>query len=204
MGGGSFGDGTAPALCGPRPGWEAMIMTCAPGFRRIAQGRLLRPGAAKLANPSTTRSVHGFHPCFRYMSQVRGVTYVSGRTYPGSGQKHHPCGARSSWSGQARRRAAPSRARHAAVGRRLAQRSVVCRLQGRVQAWQRPVVLSIDRHRPCLALSASVRSARFDLRRHSFYGLRTDVPRAWPAGAASTFANTLRWSGSPTCLLVLT
>ena len=37
------------------------------------------------------------------------------------------------------------------------QRSVVRRLQGRVQARQRPLLLSADRHRPCLALSAAVR-----------------------------------------------
>src|SRR6267378_4239803 len=39
----------------------------------------------------------------------------------GSGQKHHPRGSRSSRPGQARRRAAPPRARHAAVRGRRAQ-----------------------------------------------------------------------------------
>ena len=38
-----------------------------------------------------------------------------------SRQKHHPCGARSPWPGQARRRAAPPRARHAAVRGHWAQ-----------------------------------------------------------------------------------
>ena len=49
----------------------------------------------------------------------RAAGAAARRRYQGSGQKHHPCGARSSWPGQARRRAAPPRARHAAVrGRR--------------------------------------------------------------------------------------
>jgi transposase len=43
--------------------------------------------------------------------------------------------------------------------------------KGRVQARQRPVLLSADRHRPCFTLPAVVRSARFDPRRHSHYGL---------------------------------
>jgi hypothetical protein len=38
-----------------------------------------------------------------------------------SGEKHHPCGLRPSWPGQARRQAAPPRARHAAVRGRRAQ-----------------------------------------------------------------------------------
>ena len=45
-------------------------------------------------------------------------------------EEHHPCGARPPRPGQARRRAAPSRARHAAVRGRRAQRPVVRRLQG--------------------------------------------------------------------------
>ena len=43
------------------------------------------------------------------------------RRRPGSGQKHHPCGSRPPWPGQARRRAAPPRARHAAVRGRCPQ-----------------------------------------------------------------------------------
>jgi hypothetical protein len=43
------------------------------------------------------------------------------RRYPGSGQKHHPCGPRPPWPGQARRRAAPPRARHAAIAGHTAQ-----------------------------------------------------------------------------------
>ena len=46
---------------------------------------------------------------------------TAGRRYPGSGQKHHPYGPRSSWPGQALRRAAPPRARHAAVRGRWTQ-----------------------------------------------------------------------------------
>ena len=45
------------------------------------------------------------------------------------------------------------------------QRSVVRRLQGRVQARQRPILLSAHRHRPRLALPAAVRSPRIDPRR---------------------------------------
>ena len=52
------------------------------------------------------------------------------------------------------------RHRNAALGGRQAQRPVVRRLQGRVQARQRPLLLSADRHRSCLALPAAVRSPR--------------------------------------------
>ena len=48
------------------------------------------------------------------------------------------------------------RARHAAVAGDASQRSVVRRLQGRVQARQWPVLLPPDRHRSCLALLAAV------------------------------------------------
>ena len=48
------------------------------------------------------------------------------------------------------------RARHAAVARRRPQRSVVRRLQGRVQARQWSILLSADRYRPCLALLAAL------------------------------------------------
>ena len=48
------------------------------------------------------------------------------RRCPGSGQEHHPCGARSPRPGQARRRAAPPRARHAAVRRALAPNDLWC------------------------------------------------------------------------------
>jgi transposase-like protein len=44
----------------------------------------------------------------------------SGWRGQGAGQEHHPRGSRPSRLGQARRRAAPSCARHAAVGRRCA------------------------------------------------------------------------------------
>ena len=46
------------------------------------------------------------------------------RRCPGSRQEHHPCGARPPRPGQARRRAAPPRARHAAVARAL--RPMIC------------------------------------------------------------------------------
>ena len=52
------------------------------------------------------------------------------RRCQGSGQEHHPCGSRPSRPGQAWRRAAPPRARHAAVRGCHAKRSVVRRLQG--------------------------------------------------------------------------
>ena len=45
----------------------------------------------------------------------RTVGAPARRRHQGSRQKHHPCGARPPWPGQAQRRAAPSRARHAAV-----------------------------------------------------------------------------------------
>jgi transposase len=65
-------------------------------------------------------------------------------------------GARPPRPGQAQRRAAPPRARHAAVAGHACQWAVVRRLQGRVQARQWPLLLSADRHRPCLALPAAL------------------------------------------------
>ena len=53
---------------------------------------------------------------------------------------------------------------HAAVAGATAQRPVVCRLQGRVQARQWALLLPADRHRPGLALPAPVRSPRIDPR----------------------------------------
>ena len=72
------------------------------------------------------------------------------------------------------------RPRHRARGTplsdgRRAQRSVVRRLQGRVQARQRPLLLSADRHRPRLALPAAVRSSGIDPRRARLHGLRAAV-----------------------------
>ena len=74
-------------------------------------------------------------------------------------QEHRACRARPPWPGQARPRAARTAPQGTPlVGRRRAQRPVVHRLQGRVQARQRPLLLPPDRHRPRLALSAPVRS----------------------------------------------
>ncbi len=63
-----------------------------------------------------------------------------------------------------------------------AQRSVVRRLQGRIQARQRPLLLSAHRHRPGLALSADVRGAGIGARRRRIHRLRTAVHGARPAG----------------------
>ena len=95
----------------------------------------------------------------------------SRRRHQGSRQKHHSRGARSPRPGQARRPAAPPRAWHAAVAGHAAQRSVVCRLQGRVQTRQWPILLSADRHRPRLALPAVVRSVELNARRPCHYSL---------------------------------
>ena len=96
---------------------------------------------------------------------------AAGRRRQGSGQEHDPCGSRPSRPSQTWRRAAPPCARHAAVRGRCVQRSVVRRLQGRVQAWQRTLLLPADRHRPCLALPAHVRSLGINARRPCRHGL---------------------------------
>src|SRR6266540_2472856 len=79
------------------------------------------------------------------------------------------------------KRAAPPRARHAAIGGGRTQRSVVCRLQGGVQARQRALLLPADRYRPCLAFPAPVRSPRIHPRGPRIYGLPAAVCRARPA-----------------------
>ena len=97
------------------------------------------------------------------------------------GQEHHSCSSRSPRPGQAGRRAAPPCARHAAVAGSCCKRPLVRRLQGRVQAWQWPLLLSADRHGSRLALPAVVRGARFDTRTACNYRLREAVPRSWLA-----------------------
>ena len=52
---------------------------------------------------------------------ARKIRELLVRRRQGSGQKYHPCGSRPSRFGHAWRRAAPPRARHAAVGGRCAQ-----------------------------------------------------------------------------------
>ena len=91
-----------------------------------------------------------------------------------------PCSTATAWS------SAPARPRHRATGTPLspgarAQRSVVRRLQGRVQARQRAILLPADRHRPRLALPAAVRGPRIDPRGPRHHRLRAAVPRARPA-----------------------
>ena len=65
--------------------------------------------------------------------------------------------------------------------RARSQRSVVRRLQGRVQARQRRVLLPAHRHRPRLALPAAVRGAGLGPRGHRHHRLRAAVPRARPS-----------------------
>ena len=71
--------------------------------------------------------------------------------------------------------------RYRALRRCSGQRFMVRRLQGRVQARQRPVLLSPHRHRPRFPLPAPVRSARVNARRHCDHRLRATIPRARPA-----------------------
>src|SRR3982074_3603727 len=80
-------------------------------------------------------------------------------------------------------RGAPAspRARNAAVRGRHVQCPVVRRLQRRVQARQRAVLLPAARRRPCLAFPAPVRSLGVDQRRPRLYGLRTTGPGGRPA-----------------------
>lgn len=89
--------------------------------------------------------------------------------------------------GQGHRPASSPRNRHRTLRGRSAQRTLVRRLQRRVQARQRPVLLPTDRHRPCFALPAHVRSARVNSRRHRRHRLRATVPRA-----RSAFSHPLR------------
>ena len=81
-----------------------------------------------------------------------------GRRHPRSRQEHDPRRAPPARPGQDPGTAPAPGHRHAAVDRRRAQRPLVRRFQGRVQARQWPVLLSADRHRPRLALSPALRS----------------------------------------------
>jgi len=79
------------------------------------------------------------------------------------------------------------RARNRATGTPLSagyqsQRSVVRRLQGRVQARQRSLLLSAHRYRPRLALPAAVRSPGIDPGRAGLHRLRAAI---WRARAAA-------------------
>src|SRR5262245_61350463 len=65
------------------------------------------------------------------------------------------------------------------------QRSVVRRLQGRVQARQRPILLSPYRHRPSLPLPAHVRSPRHHPREDRNDRFPTPLPRSRPTSSHS-------------------
>ena len=98
------------------------------------------------------------------------------RRRPRAGQEHHPRRAPPPRPGQGAGPAPPSRHRHAAVAGRCAERSVVRRLQGRVQARQRPILLPADRHRPRLALPAPLRSPPVHPRGPRLHRLRAALP----------------------------
>ncbi|HYX62979.1 MAG TPA: helix-turn-helix domain-containing protein [Burkholderiales bacterium] len=65
---------------------------------------------------------------------------------PSPGQEHDPRRFASAWPGQGDPPPALTSQRHWAFAWGSAQRPVVRRLQGRVQAWQRPVLLPPDGH----------------------------------------------------------
>src|SRR5829696_995426 len=75
----------------------------------------------------------------------------------------------------------PSRDRNTALDWGGAERSLVRRLQRRVQARQRPVLLPANRYRPRLALLAPVRGPRVDPRGLGHHRLRAALPGARPA-----------------------
>ncbi len=127
-------------------------------------------------------------PAGPYANQLPRRSRASSSTASGRSRIGAPARSASCWSGSLRRRfrvpakstihavldrhglvkphgrAAPSRPGHGVVGRRSAQRSLVRRLQGRVQARQRSLLLSADRHRSRLALPAPLRSPRLNPR----------------------------------------
>ena len=73
-----------------------------------------------------------------------------------------------------------------------AQRSLVRRLQGRVQARQRPLLLPPDGHRPGLALPAAVRSPRINPGRS-----RSSKPSSSCSASAACHAPSGATTGSP-------
>ena len=160
---------------------EAMTR-CLPGVRHLAQDRLqdLQPlqgawargaerplaAAGALRQPAAAADRepdrHGSSATSRIGAPARSASSWSGGWPATSASRPRapstPCSTATAWSGAAAGRAIAPQARRSRRAR--AQRSVVRRLQGRVQARQRPLLLSAHRHRPRLALPAAVRGAR--------------------------------------------
>ena len=172
-----------------------------PGVRHLAQDRLqdLRPlqgtwprgperslaAAGALRQPAAgagrepDRRAQARQAALGRAQDPRAAGPAPRRRCAGAGQEHHPCRARPPRPGQAHGQAAPARQRHAAVRRRRAQRAVVRRLQGRVQARQRPLLLSAHRHRSCLALPARCAKP---------WNRRAKTPPSPPSSGCSTSA----------------
>ena len=116
-----------------------------------AAGALRQPAAAPDREPD--RHAQAGEAALGRPQDPRAPGAAPGRRRPHPRQEHHPRRARPPRPGQARPPAA-SAGHGTPLSRRLAaQRSVVRRLQGRVQARQRRVLLPADGHRPRLALS---------------------------------------------------
>ena len=87
--------------------------------RSQAAGPLRQSAAGPDREPD--RPPEGREAALGSAQDPRAAGQAARRRYQGSCQEHHPCGARPPRPGQARRRAAPPRARHAALGRRCSQ-----------------------------------------------------------------------------------
>ena len=182
---GEFGHGRAPALCRPAAGRRGDERG-PPGIRHLAQNRLqnlrsLQGARARGLSDRSRRPV-------RYVNQLppRIESLIVGlkRDKPHWGARkirellvrrldgdlRTP--AKSTIDAVLHRhglvkpfgRSRNPREGDAAVGGRCAERALVRRFQGRVQAWRRSILLPPDRHRSRLAFSASLRGLGVDAR----------------------------------------
>ena len=147
--------------------------------RSSATGALRQPAAAADREPDRQPQAREAALGRAQDSRAAGAPFGPGRSHPG--QEHHPRRFAPARPGQGNPPASLAGDRYRALRRRSGQRFMVRRLQGRVQARQRPVLLSPHRHRPRFPLPAPVRSARINARRHCDHRLRATIPRARPA-----------------------
>ena len=171
-------DGRTSPFRRPAPGWR-VDDRCVPGVRDLPEDRLQAAGAlpgggtggagrplaaaGALCQPAPgpggepDRRLQAREAALGRAQDPRAAGPTAGRRHPHPGHQHHPRRARPLRPGAAHGQDAPQGHRHAALHWRGAERSLVHGLQGRVQARQRPLLLSAHRHRQRLALPPPVR-----------------------------------------------
>ena len=129
-----------------------------------------RPSSRHASSPSSARSNTGV------LGRSVSCWFAIARRRTCPRQEHHPRRAASARARRPARSPSPPRHGNAAVARSKPQRTLVYRLQGRIQARQWTLLLSPHRHRSCLALPVAVRGPGVHPRGPRHHGVRTPLP----------------------------